>query len=257
MNNTSQIKKGFVSIIMPAFNSEEYIGLAIESVVNQTFKDWELIIVDDFSTDNTSNIVKEKMINNSNIIYRKLDANLGAAEARNRAIELAQGEFLAFLDSDDVWKRDKLEIQINFMIKNGFSFCCTSYDKVNAKGVTLNNKIKTFEIRDYKGILKHCPGNSTIIYNAKDIGKVYISNIRKRNDYLMWLKVVKKSKHLHGLDMVLSSHRIREGSLSKNKMDLIKYHWKVYRQENITVFYSLYLISYWILKKILKSKQRG
>ena len=105
----------------------------------------------------------------------------------------------------------------------------------------------------YKDLLKNCPGNSTVVYNARVLGKTFIPDIKKRNDYVMWLKVIKKAGHLDTMDRVLSSHRVREGSLSKNKADLVKYHWYVYRKiERLNLIYSIYLILYWSQKGVLK-----
>jgi teichuronic acid biosynthesis glycosyltransferase TuaG len=256
INKTEKHDYGKVSIIMPAYNSEKYIGSAIDSVLKQSYFNWELIIVDDCSNDNTAIIIMNKMKNNTKIIYHRLSVNSGAAIARNKAIELSNGEFIAFLDSDDIWKQNKLEVQIEFMKKNNYDFSCTSYNKINEAGENLNSILKPLRKRDYFGVLKYCPGNSTVVYNVNNIGKVYIPDIKKRNDYLMWLIVVKKSKFLYGLDSVLSSHRVREGSLSKKKIDLIKYHLYIYRYENISIFYSIYLVSFLIFKKIIR-KQNG
>lgn len=245
--------KELVSIIMPAFNAEEYINEAIESVLKQTYENWELIIVNDCSTDKTLSIVKRYAMLDRRILYFTLEKNSGAASARNKAIELAQGRYLAFLDSDDLWEKNKLAIQIKFMKENNYYFTATSYHKIDENSESLNRVVDAYERLDYFGLLKECPGNSTVIYDVKEIGKVKIPNIRKRNDYVMWLQVIKKSKYLYGINLPLSSHRIRKGSLSKNKFSLVKYHWKIYREiEEINSYLSLKLILYWISKSVLK-----
>lgn len=231
---------GLVSIIMPAFNAEKYIGESIQSVMNQTFSNWELIIADDKSTDNT--IEKIKQFNDSRIRVIELSKNSGAAVARNKAIERAKGSYLAFLDSDDLWHPEKLEKQLAFMLENNILFSSTKYANVNSKNqlldVTMNHSVL-----DYNGVLKYCPGNSTVMYNVKELGKFYIPDIKKRNDFVMWLKVIKDAKNLYGLPEVLTYYRVREDGLSSNKSNLVKYQWKVYREfENLSVIKSIYLL---------------
>jgi glycosyltransferase involved in cell wall biosynthesis len=242
-----------VSIIMPAFNCGDYIGITIDSVINQTYKNWEIIVVDDCSTDTTKQVVNDYMLKDPRVKYYKLNQNSGAAVARNKAIDLAEGKFMAFLDSDDVWFPAKLTKQINFMKQYGYNFTCTSYTKIDEKGNYLNRTIEAQNKRDYYGVLKTCPGNSTVIYNAEKLGKFKIPNIKKRNDYVMWLQVIKKEKYLYGLEEPLSSHRIRTDSISSNKSSLVGYHWKVYREiEKLSFMKSSYLIAYWVFATVFK-----
>lgn len=232
---------------MPAYNSEKFIGAALESVINQSYKSWEMIIVDDCSTDDTANIVHEYVKRDNRIKYFKLENNWGAAVARNKAIELATGAYMAFLDSDDIWFSEKLSKQIRFMKKNNYAFTCTSYTKIDVLGKFLNKTIVAQSKRDYDGVLKKCPGNSTVIYNVEKLGKFKIPDIKKRNDYVLWLQVIKKEKYLYGIEEELGSHRIRTGGISSNKQSLIRYHWKVYREiENLSLLKSSYLVLYWV-----------
>ena len=245
--------EALVSIVMPAYNAEKYIGAAIDSVIAQTYQNWELIVVDDCSTDNTAEIVTEYMKKDERIKYHKLEKNSGAAVARNTAVEIAQGKYMAFLDSDDVWFPEKLSKQIYFMEENNYIFTCTSYTKIDEEGKYLNRTIGVRKQSNYDDILKKNPGNSTVIYNAEVIGKVTIPNIRKRNDYVMWLSVVKKAGMLYGMGETLASHRIRNGSLSKKKANLVAYHWKVYREiEKLSLLKSSYLIIYWVVVTVFK-----
>nr|WP_215115824.1 glycosyltransferase family 2 protein [Exiguobacterium sp. s80] len=239
---------------MPAYNAEENIGESIQSVMNQTFKNWELIIVDDCSKDSTQSIIKETCIQDSRVKYHKLTQNSGAAVARNLAIEKAKGEYIAFLDSDDLWFPNKLETQINFMTCRNYIFTCTFYNKIDEKGNDMKRIVTSNSSMNYNDLLHNCPGNSTVIYNANKLGeKFLIPSIKKRNDYLMWLKVIKKAESIFCLDLVMGSHRIRRESLSKNKFSLVKYHWIIYRKiEKLNPIYSLYLIFYWIFKSIIK-----
>ncbi len=249
------ISEDLVSIIMPAYNCGDYIGIALDSVIAQTYQNWEVIVVDDCSTDNTAEIVKNYMSKDPRIKYYRLDKNSGAAVARNKAIELARGKYIAFLDSDDVWFPEKLSKQIGFMSQHGYTFTCTSYTKIDEQGNYLNRTIKARVKSNYNDILKRSPGNSTVVYNAEVLGKFKIPDIRKRNDYVMWLQVIKKAKLLYGIEEPLSCHRIRKGSLSRNKLSLVGYHWKVYREiEQLSLLKSIYLIVYLAIVTIFKLK---
>lgn len=242
-----------VSVIMPAYNCADYLGITLDSIIDQTYKNWEVIVVDDCSNDNTAEVVQEYMRKDGRIKYYKLENNSGAAVARNTAVELAAGKYMAFLDSDDVWFPEKLIKQISFMDENDNLFTCTSYTKIDEEGKYLNRTIGVRKQSDYNDILKKNPGNSTVIYNAEEIGKITIPNIRKRNDYVMWLSVVKKAGRLYGMEEPLASHRIRNGSLSKKKVNLVGYHWKVYREiEKLSLLKSSYLIVYWVIVTVFK-----
>jgi len=244
---------GLVSIIMPAYNCQDFIEESIDSVINQSYIDWELIIIDDCSEDDTVSIIQKKINVDNRIKLYRLETNSGAAIARNTAISYAKGEFIAFLDSDDIWFPNKLEKQLTFMRENGYSFTCSSYNKIDSSGNSLRQVIKTREISNYDQILKYSPGNSTVIYNSSRLGKFYIPDIRKRNDYVMWLSIIKTAKYLYGYNEVLSSHRVRENSLSFNKRNLVKYHWYVYKKiEKISTIYSIYLITHMFTKTVFR-----
>lgn len=247
MNQLKQEKlvKGLVSIIMPAYNSQEFIPYSIQSVINQTYKNWELIVVDDCSTDRTAEIVEKFSQKYDQITFIQLETNSGAAVARNRAIEEAKGEYMAFLDSDDLWEAEKLSTQISFMQVGGKNFTCTSYEFINDKNEWLGKKKEPLKEHDYNDVLKYCPGNSTVMYNVEELGKFYIPNIRKRNDFVMWLQVIKKAGTLYGIQETYTYYRVREDSLSINKTGLVKYQWKVYRDiENLGLLKSIYLLAH-------------
>jgi glycosyltransferase involved in cell wall biosynthesis len=233
---------------MPAYNSELFIEESIRSVLNQTYKYWELIIIDDYSTDNTVSLVKEYSSIDSRIRLIELKTNQGAAIARNKGLEVALGEFIAFLDSDDLWNTRKLEKQVDFMVTNDYSFTCTDYGKINSRSEILNHTVKSKKLYTYNDLLKSCPGNSTVMYNKNKIGTIQIPNIRKRNDYLFWLKLIKKTKLLYGFEHTLSFHRVRKGSISSSKLDLVRYHWIIYRMhEGLSIIKSIFLMINWIL----------
>ena len=242
-----------VSIIMPAYNVSRHIEKTVNSVIRQTHTNWELLIVDDCSTDNTVAMIQSFHETDSRINVYELEKNSGAAVARNKAIEQATGDYLAFLDSDDLWEPEKLEKQLTFMIENNYLFTSTNYIEVNeATGETIG-VVKSYPELDYEGLLKHCPGNSTVMYNVSELGKFYIPDIKKRNDFVMWLQVIKKAKKLYGLDENLTTYTIREGSLSKDKKDLVKYQWTVYRDiEGLSFMKSLYLLLHKTISVLLK-----
>lgn len=245
-----------VSVIMPTYNCGKFIEETIKTVINQTYKNWELIIVDDCSKDDTEEVVKKFVLKDNRITYFRFDTNQGAAMARTKAMELAKGNYMAFLDSDDLWKNDKLEKQIKFMKENNYNFTCTAYEQVDEEGNKLNKIIKTKKKADYNRILLDCPvGNSTVMYNVDNLGKFKVPNIRKRNDDALWLQILKKEKYIYGMEDVLMEYRIRKNSISSNKLDLVKYHWQLYREiEHLSIIRSVFHICWWGIIKILRIK---
>lgn len=250
------MKKGLISVITPTYNCASFIGETIESVQTQTYQQWEMIIVDDCSTDNTKETVNKYIEEDSRIKYFCLEKNSGAAVARTKAMELANGEYMAFLDSDDIWYKEKLEKQLAFMQENDISFSCTAYERIDENGLLLNKIIKTVNKADYNRILLDCPvGNSTVMYNVKKMGKFEVPNIRKRNDDALWLQMLKKEKYIYGIETVLMKYRIRSNSISSNKFKVIKYHWILYRDiEHLSIARSIFHIVYWCTIKILRIK---
>lgn len=244
-----------VSIITPTYNCGKFIKETIESVINQTYQNWEMIIVDDCSTDNTKSVVKEYEYDNR-IKYYCLDINSGAAIARTRAMELAGGNYIAFLDSDDLWPANKLELQLTIMKKNNWNFTCTDYEQIDENSHSLHKTIKSISKTDYNRLLLDCPvGNSTVMYNVDKMGKFVVPNIRKRNDDALWLQMLKKEKYIYGINEVLMKYRVRQNSISSNKMQLIKYHWILYRKiEKLSIIRSIFHICYWIFLKVFHLK---
>ncbi|KRF60814.1 glycosyl transferase [Bacillus sp. Soil768D1] len=248
--------RDLISIITPTYNCGKFIVETIDSVIKQTYQNWELIIVDDCSNDNTKELVREYTKQDNRIKYHLLEKNSGAAIARNKAMELASGTYMAFLDSDDLWTEDKLERQLSFMKDNNYYFTCTAYEQVDEEGKRLNKTINTKIKTNYNGVLLSCPvGNSTVMYNVKKLGKFMVPNIRKRNDDALWLQILKKEKYIYGMHDVLMKYRLRKNSISSNKVKLIKYHWYLYREiENLSLTRSIFHIVCWIFIKILKIK---
>lgn len=220
--------KELVSVIMPSYNTAKYIGETIKSVQAQTYENWELIIVDDCSTDNTDTAV-EPFLSDERIRYLKNSRNSGAAVSRNYALREAKGKWIAFLDSDDLWLPDKLEKQINFMLENGYHFSYTNYVEIDENSVP-NGKYVTGPKKITKtGMYNYCwPGCLTVMYDADVIGLVQIADIKKNNDYAMWLKVCKKADCFL-LNETLSKYRKRSGSISNHSYKaLIKWHYILY-----------------------------
>ncbi|MDN5341379.1 MAG: teichuronic acid biosynthesis glycosyltransferase TuaG [Oceanotoga sp.] len=248
-------KEPLVSIITPLYNAEKYISNTIESVINQEYNNWELIIINDCSKDKGPEIIKKYQNQDKRIKLINLEKNSGAAVARNVGIENAKGNFIAFIDSDDIWEKTKLKEQISFMLENNYNFSYTDYIQIDEKGNELR-KIRTPKILTYKKqLLYNHIGTSTVIYNQKNLGKIFMPDLRKRQDYAMWLKILKNHSKGYGLNKVLTKYIIRNDSISSNKMDLIKYNWEMYRKsEEFGVIKSSFYLFTDIMSKILKIK---
>lgn len=245
-----------ISIITPTYNCGKFIEKTILSVRNQTYKNWEMIVVDDCSSDNTKEIVERCALNDARIKYVCLETNSGAAVARTRAMELAKGSYMAFLDSDDLWKPDKLEKQLRFMKNNNINFSCTAYEQIDEEDRPIGKIVKTVKKTDYNRLLLDCPvGNSTVMYNVAEMGKFTVPNIRKRNDDALWLQMLKKERYIYGFNEVLMEYRLRQNSISRNKLSLIKYHWKLYREiEQLSISRSVFHICWWCVLKLVRIK---
>lgn len=220
-----------VSIIMPSYNTEKYISESIASVQKQTYADWELIIVDDCSTDNTDEIVKP-FLSDKRIKYIKNETNSGAAVSRNRALREAKGKWIAFLDSDDLWLPVKLEKQIAFMKENDYHFSYTNYVEINEASIPIGRVITGPKRITKRGMYNYCwMGCLTVMYDAETVGLIQIADIKKNNDYAMWLKICKKSE-CYLLDKVLAMYRRgRNGSISSHSVKtLIRWHFDLFRK---------------------------
>ena len=250
------MQHGLVSIIIPVYNVERFLAETIQSVLFQTYKQWELFVVDDASTDGSLIIAKEYEKKEQRIKVFTIESNKGKAEAINYALPYVKGQYLAFLDGDDVWLPEKLERQIAFMQKKGLPISCTAYIQLNEDGRKLGRTFKAIEKVDYKRMLLDCPvGNSTVVYDIGQIELQTVPNIRKRSDDALWLQILKITPFIYGLNEVLMKYRLRGASLSFNKFELIKYHWILYRQiENMNVISSVCHIIYWCLIKLVKVK---
>lgn len=214
------------------FNSENYISETINSIINQTYTNWELLLVDDKSTDSTLEVIQPYLNNYSNIKLLKNEVNSGAAISRNKGINEAKGDFISFLDADDLWKPNKLEVQLAFMETEGCDVSFGSYDLIDEEGASLNKKICAIKVLSYDKLLKsNYIGNLTGIYNKKAIGVITTPDLRKRQDWLLWLFAVKKSgRPAKGVQESLAYYRVRNNSISSNKINLLKYNYLVYNK---------------------------
>lgn len=245
---------GLVSIIMPAYNAEKYISESIESVLVQTYKNWELIIVDDGSQDETKNIIQLYANRDERIKCIFLNINQGVANARNIAIQNANGRFLAFLDSDDLWMKEKLFEQIAFMKNNGYAFTYHSYGTFYDDKNKYKKNLVPMSI-DYNTLLK---GNNTGSCIAVCIDRYVVKNIFmpycKHEDYVCWLNILKDNNlHGYGLMDVYGLYRIGKKSVSSNKIKCALWTWDVYRKsQNLSFCKSLYYFTFYVFYNLKK-----
>lgn len=237
------MQKDLVSIIVPVYNSERFLKETIKTVKNQTFKNWELLLVNDCSTDNSKNIINDEIKKDKNIRLIELKENSGAAVARNVGIDSANGRYIAFLDSDDLWKNQKLEKQLEFIKENECAFSFTGYEFANELGKGNGKIVKVPSKMEYKHALKNTTiFTSTVMFDLEKISKdqIKFENI-KSEDTATWWKILKSGYVAYGLNENLSYYRRTKGTLSSNKFEAIKRIWNLYRkQEKLNIFVSFY-----------------
>lgn len=246
---------GLVSVIMPSWNTSNFIAESIQSVIDQTYENWELIIVDDCSTDNTDEVVAR--FTDKRIRYFKNEKNSGAALSRNRGLREARGEWIAFLDSDDLWSPKKLEYQISFMNEHGYTLSYTEYEKIDEESkplqiyVTGPEKVNKHKMYNYDYI-----GQLTMMYSAKEFGLIQIKDIKKNNDYAIRLQLYKKSDTCaYLLKENLAKYRVRKVSISHDKFRRkFKSHYDLFHMCDekpaiIAAWYTCWNMFYGLLKK--------
>lgn len=252
----SQENDVLVSIITPTFNSSKYITECIDSVSKQTIQNWELLITDDCSTDNTWDIISKYSNQDSRIKVFRLDQNSGAAVARNKSIENAKGRFIAFLDSDDMWFPNKLEKQIEFMKEKKCALSYSSY-------MTCNNESETTGIivcRNYETFSSSKKNNNigclTAVYDTEKVGKVYMPLLRKRQDWGLMLRILEMCDVAYGIKEPLAIYRHSSNSISSNKSSLIKYNLLLYQEVlgwsfiHAYIYFIIVFIPNYIFKKL-------
>lgn len=254
MDKNLQYVDGLVSIITPVYNAEKFVAETIKSVQAQSYTNWEMILVDDVSSDNSEKIIKEFQEKDNRIKYIKLKENSGAAVARNMAIENAKGRYIAFLDSDDLWKPEKLEKQIKFMNDNNYGFTFTSYELMKEDGTKLNKLVKVPNRIDYDGLLKNTIiGCLTVVVDREIVGDFRMPLLRKGQDTATWLKILKTYEYCYGINENLAEYRLVQGSISSNKIGALKRTWNTYRNvERLNFIKCSYVFTCYTLNAIKK-----
>ncbi len=254
-NTTNQFEE-LVSIITPMHNSARYISDTIESVISQTYRNWEMIIIDDFSTDSSRDIVKKYADRDHRIILIQLETKSqnGVVGVRNEGIKIARGRFISFLDSDDLWDPKKLLLQIEFMLTNKIAFSYANYRVFDENKCSVVNEFYAPKKVNYKDI---CKGNTigclVATYDASLIGKIYNIDAPKREDFATWLHILKIVTYAYNVGETLATYRLRKNSVSSKKRKMIKYQWRVYRKiERISFIKSCYYLLITIINKALK-----
>ncbi|WP_197075758.1 glycosyltransferase family 2 protein [Salinivibrio sp. KP-1] len=242
-----------VSIIMPSYKSEPFITDAIESVIHQSYKNWELIIVDDKSPDNANKIIRSYEKKDDRVKLIALSDNVGPAAARNKAIDVANGRYIAFLDSDDMWKPQKLERQIAFINDNNAALVFSNYELINENGTYIGKVIESPVKVSYVDLLKsNHIGCLTAMYDTRKVGKLFMPLINKRQDYGLWLKILRKTNVAYGMREDLATYRMVAKSVSSDKLKLIRYHYELFTKfERLSRIKACYYIVCNILSKLL------
>lgn len=242
-----------ISVITPAYNSERFIGDTIDSVLQQTYPNWEMIIVDDCSTDNTRKIVEDYQKRDKRIKLFTLEENSGSAVARNKAMELAAGRYIAFLDSDDRWLPEKLEKQFAFMKEKEIGFSFTTYVRILEDGTRTNAVSNTPVSVNYDDLMKRCViGCLTVMLDRDKVGHLKMVNIRTRQDYVYWLHITKKGFLAYGLPEILAEYRLVGNSISSNKWKAAKRNWYVFRKiEKQSLAKSIWYFAHYVVRSIM------
>ena len=254
------MKDGLVSIITPVYNAEEFIVQTIESVQAQTYSDWELLLIDACSTDSSAELIKSFTDNDNRIRYVKLNKNSGAAVTRNTGLAMAKGRYIAFLDSDDIWKAQKLEKQMELIKEKDIGFVFTSYRYVMQDGSPMSKVARAPEKIDYNGLLKNTIiGCSTVLIDKKLIGDFRMANVRRGQDTATWLQLLKKTDYAYGIYDDLVWYRVVSGSLSDNKFTAIKRTWNTYRNvEHLSLPKAMYVFVFYaynaVKKRLIRDK---
>lgn len=244
-----------VSIITPCYNASSFISFTIESVLSQTYTNWELIIVDDCSTDNSSIIIKQFISADTRIKYFKTNKPSGSPVLpRNIGIEKATGRYIAFLDSDDIWLPTKLEEQLKLFKDDKTAVAFSNYEKMNEAGERNQRIIIAPKETNYHNLLKgNVIGNLTGIYDTEKVGKVYCQDIR-HEDYVLWLSILKKGYIAKNTNTVTALYRVRENSVSSNKLKILSWQWNILRNvEKISLPKAIYYYINYAIKAFLKA----
>lgn len=246
--------EGLVSIIMPSYNAARFIGESINSVLLQTYSNWELLIVDDCSKDNSVEVVRKFANIDKRVVLFSLEKNVGAAAARNVAIEHAQGQYIAFLDSDDVWDEYKLEKQLAFMKQYSYVFTFSNYYVMEENGKKTENIVKVPSSLSYHQYLRNTIiGCLTVIIDRQQTGDFKMPLIKSSHDMALWLLIMKRGFKAYGLKDVLAGYRLVSTSNTAKKWKAAKDVWRVYREiEGLSVLYAAYCFCGYAINAVLK-----
>ena len=246
--------EGLVSIIMPSYNAARFIGESINSVLLQTYSNWELLIVDDCSKDNSVEVVRKFANIDKRVVLFSLEKNVGAAAARNVAIEHAQGQYIAFLDSDDVWDEYKLEKQLAFMKQYSYAYTFSNYYVMEENGKKTENIVKVPSSLSYHQYLRNTIiGCLTVIIDRQQTGDFKMPLIKSSHDMALWLLIMKRGFKAYGLKDVLAGYRLVSTSNTAKKWKAAKDVWKVYREiEGLSVLYAAYCFCGYAINAVLK-----
>jgi len=251
MAKNKKTKQELVSIVIPVYNAERFLEDTIRTVQEQTYENWELLLINDCSTDNSKKIAEKYL--NSKIKWIDMENNCGAALTRNKGIELSNGRYICFLDADDLWNKDKLKKQVAFMIENKCEFSFTGYEFADEKGIPNGKKVYVPKTINYRQALKNTTiWTSTVMFDMKKISKeiIMLPNV-KSEDTACWWKVLKTIKCAYGLNEILSFYRRTSGTLSSNKFEAIKRIWNLYvNVEKLNYFYSFYCFCWYVFNAI-------
>lgn len=248
-------KANIVSIITPLYNCSEFLDETLNSVLAQTYQNWEVIMVDDCSSDNSILIAQEFVEKDHRIKLIQLEKNSGAAVARNKAIEAATGRFIAFLDSDDLWMPNKLEKQVQFMLDQNIAFSFSAYEKIDETGNVFGT-VGVPKKTGYHDLLKTCSiGCLTAMYDVEKLGKVYMPVNTKREDFATWLAILKRVDYAYGMPDVLAQYRVYASQSSAKKTKMAKENWRLYRDiEQLGLFKSAYYFAHYAIRGVLRTK---
>lgn len=250
------MKDKLISIVVPVYNAERFLEDTIQTVQKQTYKNWELIFVNDCSTDNSVNIIKKHQKKDKRIRLIENEKNSGAALTRNRGIEEANGKYLCFLDADDLWDNDKLEKQIKFMDKNNCSFSYTSYEFADANGIPNGKKVIAQNKMTYHKALKNTIISTiTVMFDLRKIDKKLIKmpNLIYVEDTATWWQILRTGEIAYGIPDIFSYYRRSSNSNSSNKFRTLSKLWNLYRKvEKLNLFYATYCFTLKNIHAILR-----
>lgn len=247
-----------ISIIMPAYNSDKYIAQAIDSVIQQTYQSWELIIIDDCSSDNTNSIIEQMIEKDSRIRRIKNEQNLGVSATRNKGVALCRGEWVAFLDSDDLWEKTKLDKQMKLAHASSAEFVFSGSSFIDENGSSYEGILEVPDKVTYSRLKMHnIISCSSVLIKKHFFNKIKMEKDHMHEDYAFWLKVLKTGTTAFGINEPLLIYRISRTSRSGNKLKTVKKTYQVFRNVGINPFGSVFYMVSHVISSVFKYKRIG